>query len=501
MAENLIRTKQINQADLSGAVQNVIDSNSYQITYGGTGININNVGQIIVSGTDIYLIDSIFNVSGTGTFTALDLNNVDTLNLSGVTIDIQAADVTLGNNLNVSGNLTVAGTIKYNEVIDVTTTGNISGYTGYFQNLYANNLVYNSGDQIISGFKDFRNGIYLNNENDVVSFGTKIIGNISGIQLATFQNPTNITIRNDFVGGNYDEVISVHNSPYTDSIFGQSINSSTFGDQIVIYQTGSSFGVPLSKGPYLRLGENNIISEKSSSKLGIGTTFPTEKVHISGGNLRVEGDAIANNLVYNTGNQSITGIKTFNSNVIVPNLADQFPPSSGIRRYYPEGVGTIGSVLPSSGWVQYFPFLIKKDITNYNLCIEALSTTATNIRLGIYSAASGIVNAPLIWTGTLNTSAIQIYRTTPSIPLTKGAYIFASCNTGLAVPASYRSMTVNTTRSSFGEPTGNTTFSNGVANPHYYSVLNPAPNLDLLPRITGEVIVGTAVSPLVLIEY
>ena len=120
MADNLIRAKQINQADLSGAVVNVIESNQYQITYGGgTGININDVGQITISGTDIYLIDSVFNVSGTGVFNALDLNNIDNLNLSGVDISITSGNVFLTNPLS------------------------------------APNLVYNTGNQTISGIKIF----------------------------------------------------------------------------------------------------------------------------------------------------------------------------------------------------------------------------------------------------------------------------------------------------------------------------------------------------------
>ena len=177
MADNLIRAKQINQADLSGAVQNVIASNQYQITYGGgTGININDVGQIVVSGTNVYLIDSVFNVSGTGVFNALDLNNIDTLNLSGVSVTINGADVSLGNNLTVSGNLTVGGTIRYNEIIDTTVTGNFSGYTGYFTTLFANNLVYNTGNQTISGIKTFATGIVA--PNIVYNTGNQTISGI-----------------------------------------------------------------------------------------------------------------------------------------------------------------------------------------------------------------------------------------------------------------------------------------------------------------------------------
>lgn len=176
--------------------------------------------------------------------------------------------------------------------------------------------------------------LFVGNED----YGTQLDGNKSGIKLNTFQNPTDITIRTDFVGGNYDDIISIHHSYYTAQLFGESINAATeLGDQIVIYQTGSLYGIPNSKGPYLRLGTHNIISEKSDSKLGIGTLFPQEKVHISGGNLRVEGDVLANNL-YTKDNPSgfITGIDLSNyatvSNLQLTgkNLNDKINSLSGV---------------------------------------------------------------------------------------------------------------------------------------------------------------------------
>jgi hypothetical protein len=218
---------------------------------------------------------------------------------------------TFSDDLNISGDLTLNGGLYINDIEELNLIG---------ANIYADNLVYNTGDQTISGDKSFVNKIYLNNENDGGYGGTSLEGNISGIKLTTFQQPTHIKIRNGFQGGQTDQVISVNCYNCTDSLFGTSINTNGEGDAIVIYQTGSSYGTISSKGPYIRLGENNIISEKSTSKLGIGALFPTEKVHISGGNLKVEGNAIANNLVYNTGNQTISGVKTFATGIIAPNL-------------------------------------------------------------------------------------------------------------------------------------------------------------------------------------
>jgi hypothetical protein len=164
--------------------------------------------------------------------------------------------------------------------------------------------------------------IILNNNNE--DYGTFIQGNKSGIEISTFQQPTDLTFKSNFIGGFVQDVISFRGNVQnlTDSNgnvtgygyrFGPSINDGITvdfpSDSIIIYQTGQGFGNVSSKGPYLRLGYHNIISEVPDSRLGIGTLFPVEKVHISGGNLRVEGNVFANNL-YTKDNPSgfITGV-------------------------------------------------------------------------------------------------------------------------------------------------------------------------------------------------
>jgi hypothetical protein len=149
--------------------------------------------------------------------------------------------------------------------------------------------------------------IILNNNNE--DYGTFIQGTKSGIQISTFQQPTHLTFKSDFLGGYVQDVISFRGNAKNliDSsgnltgysyVFSPSINDTmTTGsesfptDSIIIYQTGQGYSNIFSKGPYLRLGYHNIISEVPDSRLGIGTLFPAEKVHISGGNLRVDGGA------------------------------------------------------------------------------------------------------------------------------------------------------------------------------------------------------------------
>jgi FG-GAP repeat len=53
-----------------------------------------------------------------------------------------------------------------------------------------------------------------------------------------------------------------------------------------------------------------------NEKMGVGTYIPSEKLHVAG-NLKVDGNAYGNNLIYNTGNQNISGTKTFLTNSIL----------------------------------------------------------------------------------------------------------------------------------------------------------------------------------------
>jgi|688.fasta_scaffold02742_31 hypothetical protein len=83
-------------------------------------------------------------------------------------------------------------------------------------------------------------------------------------------------------------------------ILGQSINTLNNEREIKIWETGGAV-TAVGYGPYIRIGRSGVlISEKTESKVGVGTLFPTEKVHISGGNLKVEGNAIAQTGSFNT---------------------------------------------------------------------------------------------------------------------------------------------------------------------------------------------------------
>jgi len=135
---NLIRVKQLDQPDLSGFFVDSISSESGLLLdlAEQAALNIFSSGTVLLTGNQ--------NISGNKTFL---------------------------NNLNVSGDITVAGTLRYNEIIDTTVTGNISGYTGIFQQVYADNLVYNTGNQTISGIKTFATGVVVSGNLQVSGTG------------------------------------------------------------------------------------------------------------------------------------------------------------------------------------------------------------------------------------------------------------------------------------------------------------------------------------------
>ena len=78
-------------------------------------------------------------IAGAGIFDAIDLNNIDTLNLSGIDISITNGNVSLTNRPTVNG----TGVLLIGEAANVTLPGTI---------------VYTTGNQIISGVKTFANG-------------------------------------------------------------------------------------------------------------------------------------------------------------------------------------------------------------------------------------------------------------------------------------------------------------------------------------------------------
>jgi hypothetical protein len=241
-------------------------------------------------------------------------------------------------------------------------------------------------------------------------------------------------------------------------------------------------------------------------------------VTITSGNVVLTNPVAAPNLVYNTGNQTISGVKTFiGNNIISGNLtvsgriinsgiAYQFPAWTGIRRYAPLDFISATSSTPISGTVNYFPFLIKKDVINPVACVEMItySTFDPKIDIGIYSGDYGFQNAKLIASGSItgNTLYNGIYRTTLNGTFNKGPYIIASMlATGQG--STFRILGSHGFREHFGMNTGSIILHG--ANSTALTNLPGETGLSILPQNIGSgewyLTSATYVSPLVFLEY
>lgn len=124
-----------------------------------SGFSVLTFGDQTISGKKTF-IDNI-NVSGTGTFNSLDLNNVDNLSLSGIDISITGSTVNVYGNILISGNPVLTG-------VDLSSYATISNLasTGSTLQTNINNLsgvsVLTFGNQTINGTKTFNSGVVIN---------------------------------------------------------------------------------------------------------------------------------------------------------------------------------------------------------------------------------------------------------------------------------------------------------------------------------------------------
>jgi len=174
-------------------------SSTGRFSYEATAPNlVYNTGDQIISGNKFF-VDNI-NVSGSGIFNALDLNNIDTLTISGVDINIINGEVSLTNRPTVNG----TGVLLSGEVVNfslpntiVYTTGdqNVSGIKNFYSRPTVNGtgvllsgeaaslpttIVYTTGDQTISGLKDFTTRPTVSTTPVLLSGDAIISGDLTG---------------------------------------------------------------------------------------------------------------------------------------------------------------------------------------------------------------------------------------------------------------------------------------------------------------------------------
>ena len=278
-------------------------------------------------------------------------------------------------------------------------------------------------------------------------------------------------------------------------------------------------------------------------------------------NLNIDSNfpVVASNLIYNTGNQTISGTKTFVNNIDVSgtgifnaidlnnidnlslsgvdvainssrnlsvtnsnvtfsgnninfenqnniNLAYQFPAWTGIRRYPPADLFSVSSQLVLTGTINYFPFLIKKKVVNPIACVDMslYSTFDPKIVIGIYSGHYGFENARLITSGSITGNILNtgIYRTTLNGTFDQGPYILASMlETGAG--SQFRIVGSHGFREHFGINTG-VNILHGLNSATLTNILAETGQVNLKTNIgSGSwfVTAASVVSPVVFLEY
>jgi len=304
-----------------------------------------------------------FQVSGSGVFN----NEVIAPNLVYNTGNQTISGIkTFLDDLNISGDLTLNGGLYINDIEELNLTG---------ANIYADNLVYNTGTQTISGTKTFATGVNIsghvgiginsNNFNLYVRKSSPGAVNPDSDSIAVFEGSGNSHIT--VLASDAQSAGVVLGSP-TDN-FGSYLSWNHDNNELKLATANPGGFIQLSTNT-----ETQAVRITSGANVGIGTISPSEK-------LQVVGNILANNLVYNTGDQTVSGVKTFATGVVV----------SGNLQV--SGTGIFNAL----------------DLNN----IDSLSFSGVDVTI-----TSGIVtltNAPILSGNPLITGNLSLYATTANL--------------------------------------------------------------------------------------
>jgi len=377
MPDNLIRGKQLNQADLSGTIQNYIATANLSVLTGSfdklyaTNL-VYNTGNQPISGNKTFSNQIIFeneygrggSISGStvggdsSLFITADGPEAEyiflnagpaSINLGEGGININngnnplyfngSDDIYINNTRSLVGSNISASFLSGSFFNRPTVNGSGVLLVGEAAGL-PSSIVYASGNQVISGVKSFVNntqfsgsgifnsGINLNNINDL---------SLSGVNVTITDANTIVRINNTPytpLGNNPLSVVGSGNSYIQLNIQNKATGTAASSDLVITANAGSD------SNNYLDLGINNTgynQPDYSISSSGDGYLY------INGGNLtigtqtigkiikfHVDGTTSADqivvinrsgilspNLVYNTGNQIISGNKTFSGNTTI----------------------------------------------------------------------------------------------------------------------------------------------------------------------------------------
>ena len=264
----------ISNLSLTGSnLDSKINSLSGNLT--STYATINNL-----TSTGSILNSSIISLSGL--FTGYT-GNLDTIFASDAQLFTTGS--TLDTKINsLSGNLTS----NYATITNLASTGStlntrINNLSGYI-NSSGSNIVFTTGNQNISGNKSFYGDVLLSGTNNRIG---------KGYYLST---------NSDFVYIRQVDGRRILDSEEL-SLFDTDENRSIDWAARYLYDPNGAQSIGWDTRELLNKNSIPVLTW-TGNNIGIGTNTPSEK-------LTVVGNILANNLVYNTGNQTISGVKTF----------------------------------------------------------------------------------------------------------------------------------------------------------------------------------------------
>jgi hypothetical protein len=310
---NYIRTKQIDQGDLSGVVQNVIDSNQFNFNVGltGTGVNISNVSYINLSGVSINLIDSLVSgiqinnvvystgdqtISGTKTFANPIYFTSGINGGAGGLIDLRGGDADQYSAGGVGGSITMRGALQINDngkAGDINTSASDDAKGGHI-------YTFGGGEGAPGGTIATYGGSYnmpggnINTSNGGGFISTQ--GKGGYIKTDGYNNES---------AGGYIDTSATNDGP------GGSINLSAENAQ------GGSIDLSSNGGANLIIKDLNLSTVQYYSADGTVYNKINDALYILKNGYWEKVITNVDNLVYATGNQTISGVKTFANNLQV----------------------------------------------------------------------------------------------------------------------------------------------------------------------------------------
>lgn len=324
---------------------------------GLSGQVVFNTGNQTISGIKTFatgvVVSGNLQVSGTGIFNAIDLNNIDNLSLSGVDITITSGIVTLTNAPILSGNPLITGNLSL-----YATTANLA-LTGSTLQTNINNLsgisVFTTGNQSINGNKTF--------------LGNTVINNLTVTGTESIVNTTNVNIGSNFLLLNVTGGGGVHGPASDGGIF---------------FITGSGFTGINDSGAILGYDSptNKWVFGLSTRNSDLALLNEIASVPLV--------TALSGRAVFTNGNQTISGTKIFAGSL---GLGDTNNPNSNKLYFYDTGTVAYNTIQTySDDFSTYTIFEFSDQGSTSKISIDLVSKTIS----GANNSAINFSNRPTV---------------------------------------------------------------------------------------------------------